>query len=195
MVGAVSGTVTVEVLWAGAIAVVMSALVTLTGVLWQTRKTLTHQRALSERSELRKIVDEAAAHIDSVVFDFMTAIADIRDVAEKTSEGFTKRPGELKDDENKAIGETYERAIEGVFAGVRRAHGFKSRLTMRLGPEHDAVIQYGEAANCLGAMHQQLIDGTLLAQDAPGRAFGQVGQHMDAFRGSCYVLVGTDLDG
>jgi hypothetical protein len=89
---AASDTVPVEVLWAGAVAVALSALVTLAGVLWQTRKTLKHQRALSERSELRKVVDEAAAHLDSVVFDVMTAIADIREVAEDASEKFNDSP-------------------------------------------------------------------------------------------------------
>ena len=74
MIMAANDTVPVEVLWAGAVAVVLSALVTLVGVLWQTRKTLKHQRALNERSELRNVVDEAAAHLDSVVFEFMTAI-------------------------------------------------------------------------------------------------------------------------
>ena len=106
MIVAASETVPVEVLWAGAVAVVLSALVTLAGILWQTRRTLKHQRALSERSELRKVVDEAAAHLDAVVFDVMTAIADIREVSEDASEGFTKTPTELKDDENDAIGET-----------------------------------------------------------------------------------------
>jgi hypothetical protein len=53
MIPAGSDTVPVEVLWAGAVAVVLSALVTLAGVLWQTRKTLKHQRALNERIELR----------------------------------------------------------------------------------------------------------------------------------------------
>lgn len=81
MTMAASDTVPVEVLWAGAVAVVLSALVTLAGVLWQTRKTLKHQRAMSERSELREVVDEAAVHLDSIVFDVMTPIADIREAA------------------------------------------------------------------------------------------------------------------
>jgi hypothetical protein len=88
--------------------------VTLAGVLWQTRKTLKHRRVLSERSELREVVDEAAGHLDSVVFDVMTAIADIQGVAEDASEGFTKKPSELKADENSEVGETYRRAIETV---------------------------------------------------------------------------------
>lgn len=195
MTMAASDTVPVEVLWAGAAAVVLSALVTLAGVLWQTRKTLKHQRALNERSELRQVVDEAAAHLDSVVFDAMTAIADIREVAEEASEEFTKSPSELGDDENSAVGETYRRAIEGVFAGVRKADGLASRLMIRLGPESGAVLQYQEATNCLHSMHRQLVDGTLLAEGTPEKAFKEVGRHRNAFRGLCYELVGTDLDG
>jgi hypothetical protein len=195
MIMAASDTVPVEVLWAGAIAVVLSALVTFAGVLWQTRKTLKHQRALNERSELRKVIDEAAAHLDSVVFDVMTAIANIREVTEAASVGFTKRPSELGDDENKAVGETYQRAIESVFAGVRRADGLGSRLMIRLGPNSDAVLQYQEASSCLHAMHRQLVDGTLIAKGAPEKAFSEIGQHRNAFRDCCYDLVGTDLDG
>lgn len=195
MIAAASDTVPVEVLWAGAAAVVLAALVTLAGVLWQTRKTLKHQRALSERSELREVVDEAAGHLDSVVFDVMTAIADIRGVAEDASEGFTKKPSELNAEENSEVGETYRRAIETVFAGVRKADGLGSRLSIRLGPDSDAALQYREATDCLRAMHRQLIDGTIFADGAPEKAFGEVGQHRNAFRDLCHELVGTDLDG
>jgi hypothetical protein len=195
MIVAANDTVPVEVLWAGAVAVVLSALVTLVGVLWQTRKTLKHQRALNERSELRNVVDEAAAHLDSVVFEFMTAISDLREAAEEVSDGFAKSPSELKDDENDAVGETYRRAIEDVFAGARKADGLGSRLTIRLGPDSDAVLQYQAATHCLHAMHRQLIDGTLLADGAPEKAFSEIGQHRNAFRDCCYELVGTDLDG
>jgi hypothetical protein len=195
MIVAASDTVPVEVLWAGAIAVVLSALVTLAGVLWQTRKTLTHQRALDERSELRKVVDEAAAHLDSVVFEVMTAIADIREIAESASGGFSKKLSELQDDENKAIGDRYQRAIEDVFTGVRKADGLGSRLVIRLGPGSNAVLEYQEATNCLRAMHRQLIDGTLLAAGASETAFREIGQHRNAFRDICFDLLGTDLDG
>lgn len=155
MITAASDTVPVEVLWVGAVAVVLAALVTLAGVSWQTRKTLKHQRALSERSELREVVDEAAGHLDSVVFDVMTAIADIRDVAEGASEGFTKRPSELNADENSEVGETYRKAIETVFAGFARPTGLglvcQSALDRTAMPRSDTERRLIVFALCTGS--------------------------------------------
>jgi hypothetical protein len=192
-VAATGDTVPIEVLWAGAGAVVLAAVVTVLGSLWQSRKTLRHQRELDERKELRTVIDEAAAHMDALVFDVMNAIADIREVAEEKSEDFSKSPRDLDADANAAIGETYRRAIEEVFAGIRKADGLKSRLAIRLGGEHGAVAAYAEATNYLRLMHRRLIDGTFLDQEAQGETFTGVGRQMDRFRLLCHKLVGTEL--
>lgn len=187
-------TVPVEVLWVGAVAVVAAALINVVGSLFQSKRTLRHSRALSERSELRAVIDEAAGHIDSLVFDAMNAIAEVREVTREKSRDYTRSPRRLSRRANKAIGTLWTAEIEKLFAGIRRGDGLRARLEMRLGSHDQAVIEYGAALDGLRGIHRRLIEGALRESDAIGSEIGAVGNHMRAFRACCFTLIGTELD-
>jgi hypothetical protein len=187
-------TVPVEVLWVGAVAVVAAAVINVVGSLWQSKRTLRHSRALSERSELRAVIDEAAGHIDSLVFDAMNAIAEIKEVTREKSRDYTRSPRRLSRRANKTIGTLWMTEIEKLFAGIRRGDGLRARLEMRLGSGDQAVIEYGAALDGLRVIHQRMIDGALGESDAIGAEIGTVGNHMKSFRSCCFKLIGTELD-
>lgn len=187
-------TVPVEVLWVGAVAVVAAALVNVAGSLFQSKRTLRHSRALSERSELRAVIDEAAGHIDSLVFDAMNAIAEVREVTRKNSRDYTRSPRRLSRRANKAIGALWTAEIEKLFAGIRLGDGLRARLEMRLGADDQAVIEYSAALDGLRGIHRRLIEGALGESDAIGTEIGAIGKHMKAFRKHCFTLIGTELD-
>lgn len=187
-------TVPIEVLWVGAVAVVAAAVINVAGSLWQSRQTLRHSRALSERSELRAVIDEAAGHIDSLVFDAMNAIAEIQEVTREKSRNYTRSPRRLSRRADKAIGTLWATEIERLFAGIRRGDGLRARLEMRLGSDDQAVIEYRAALDGLRGIHRRLIEGALGDSKAIGSEIGAVGKHMKAFRQRCFTLIGTELD-
>ncbi len=180
-------------LWAGAIAVVAAAIVNVLGGLWQTKRTLAHDRSVTERSELRTVIDEAAGHIDGLTFDAINAITEVRDAIEKRSKKFTILPRRLSRRANNAIGELWAAEIEKIFAGIRRGDGFRARLEMRLGDDDTAVMEYKAALDGMRKIHRRLIDGTIHDSEGVGAEVGAIGAHMIAFRARCRDLIGTEL--
>jgi len=188
-------TVPIEVLWAGAIAVLLSALVTVGGLLWQTRKTLRHERALREREDLRVLIDEAAARIDLLVFEVMEAITDLYEIARKASRDFEIPVADLPDDENEVIGKAYEEKNEQLFAAIRECDGFKSRLGLRLGDDHVVVRHYAAATDCLRGMQERFRANPFEGKKSQGAQFARTGELMGFFRQASYELIGARLDG
>lgn len=180
-------TVPVDVLWAGAAAVVVAALITVGGVLWQTHRTHKHERAERERDELRGVVDEAAEWLSGLRFELIEAITETE--AEIASAG-----GSLDqiEDDQEFVDTTHDR-FELTFASLRRADGFSERLALRLGEEDEAVVEYRLAVDILRTIEDRLSSLEFVEREVRQGEFAETSQHAENFRAACHKIVGSNL--
>jgi hypothetical protein len=182
--------VPISVLWAGAIAVVVAAVITALGVALQTRRTLksaerqlnrqlAHDRAMRERDELRVLVDEAVARLDLLVLESLEAREIKRRVDTGNSESADVDPTSL------------DEQLKKVFGGIREIDTLAGRLAVRLGQHHAAVEAYQAAWRSLGNIYEGLIRGEELTDEV----FSEAGEHAGKFMRECHKLVGSELEG
>jgi hypothetical protein len=113
--------------------VVLASLIAAGVAIWRTNVSLRHDRASSERAELRKVIDEAlqAAH------DGMYRAADVGSMALDVAHG---------DDPDE---EAYREAYHDITQAIRKLNGLYARLRVRLPQE--AVLP-GAVNECREAM-------------------------------------------
>jgi hypothetical protein len=188
--------VPIGVLYAGAGAVVLAALLTLLGVWFQTRRTLKHERALREREELRGLVDEAASHIDAVVFGYMQAFSDVREVAERDlPNGVDDLPGIDDLPEDHPLRTLCFEKFDELFRGVRQAAAFKTRLHLRLGPKSPVVTNYDATIVMLGILQKRFAEQGHWKLGENREPFSEAGRSNNAFVEASHQLIGTKLNG
>jgi hypothetical protein len=182
--------VPISVLWAGAIAVVLAAIITAVAVSLQTKRTLrsaekrlaielAHERAMRERDELRVLVDEAVARLDVLVLEALEARR-------------SRLQGDSEGEKSNAV-DSSEPAMQlkTVFVGLREVDTLAGRLAVRLGGQHSAVDAYRAAWRCF----REIYEGLHSAEGVPEGKFSEAGRHAGDFMRQCHNLVGSELDG
>ncbi|HWC47922.1 MAG TPA: hypothetical protein VG448_03475 [Solirubrobacterales bacterium] len=192
-----NGSVSPEVLLAGAIAVIAASVITAIALSRQTTKTLnaeekrlamqlsdererlatqlSHDRAVKERDELRRFADEAAARFDLLTWE----VIELDELREKMeSEG--KKPQESAE---------FEEAWKTVFRGIREADTLSARLALRLGENHPTAAIYRSGWR----LYHECLKSMQAGKPTDPDLFAKGGQAAGDFMRACNELLAADL--
>jgi hypothetical protein len=126
-------------IYAGALAAVLAALIAAGVAIWRTSVSLRHDRALSERAELRKVIDEALQTAQDGIYRAADVVAMALDVEHGDDP-----------DEN-----SYRQAYHDITQAIRKLNGLYARLRVRL-PEEAALP--GAVNECRAATGVMRVD-------------------------------------
>lgn len=182
------------VILAGAGAVVFSALVAAAVAIWRTKllldgeasrlgKRLAHDRAKTEREELRHVIDETIQTVQNGMY----RAVELKNLV------LAANRGEAADSDD-AFAET--RA--GLSDLVRRLNGFQARLAVRLPPAAPLPAVVGECRQALG-LAQTFADlawpeSTREDRDELNRVLGDAESTITAFEDQARLLVQSELE-
>jgi hypothetical protein len=200
-----SGSVPVEAVWVGAVGVILAAVITSGALYIQTRRSLraeekrlalqlAHDRATREREEFRRLVDDAAAHLDLLTMSVIEAMTSVELLDDERAGPVTETVSVNSHDTPSNRSADYSEKLERVFSDIREIDGLKARLSVRLGPDHEAVQKFVAARTCYGRIYEQLINGDVPPVEEQKQAFAEIGVYERGFLLACYRLIGSELE-
>jgi hypothetical protein len=181
------------VIWAGAFAVIFSAVIAAAVAIWRTRalldsessrldKQLAHDRAQTERQELRQVIDET---IQAVQNGMYKAVA-LQEFVQEAGRGQEIESG------------LFEEARAGLSDFIRRLNGFQARLAVRLPPDASLPGAVDECRQGLGLARTYADlawpDSTKTDRDELARILSDVEGRITRFEDQARLLIESRLE-
>jgi hypothetical protein len=181
------------VIWAGAFAVIFSAVIAAGVAVWRTRalldsessrldKQLAHDRAQTERQELRQVIDET---IQAVQNGMYKAVA-LQEFVQAAGRGQEVESG------------LFEETRAGLSDFIRRLNGFQARLAVRLPPDASLPGTVDKCRQGLGVARTYADlawpDSTKTDRDELARILSDVEGRITRFEDQARLLIESRLE-
>lgn len=183
-----------DVILAGAGAVVLSALIAAAVAIWRTRlllggessrlgKRLAHDRAQTEREELRHVMDETIRTVQNGMY----RAVELRDIVLAANRG-----------EATGSDDVFAETRAGLSNLIRRLNGFQARLAVRLPPAAPLPTVVDECRQALGLAQTFAVlawpESTKEDRDELSRVLRDAESKITAFEDQARLLVQSELE-